>query len=97
MVYSTLSVHSEATQHQQPQRTVLQSTSKNVATNESRMFLFDKIFLYLSSMNINLLEPSLFAFTSWTYRPPPTPPTVRRPYLYRPDYRPAGAYGHKRM
>lgn len=38
----------------------------------------------------------MFAFTSWHYRHPPTPPTVKRPYLFRPDHRPTGATGHKR-
>ncbi|CAF2964306.1 unnamed protein product [Rotaria sp. Silwood2] len=40
-------------------------------------------------------QSPLFAFTSWAYQRPPTPPMIKRPYLYKPDYRPSGVHGHK--
>ncbi|CAF0909783.1 unnamed protein product [Rotaria sordida] len=40
-------------------------------------------------------QSPLFTFTSWAYQRPPTPPIVKRPYLYKPDYRPSGIHGHK--
>ncbi|CAF3362122.1 unnamed protein product [Rotaria sp. Silwood1] len=40
-------------------------------------------------------QSPLLAFTSWAYQRPPTPPMIKRPYLYKPDYRPSGVHGHK--
>jgi hypothetical protein len=52
--------------------------------------------MFFSFIILRKLGSPLFSFTSWGYQHPPTPPIVKRPYLFRPDHRPAGASGYKR-
>ncbi len=91
VLHSSLSTHSEAAQ--QP-RTISHANPKPRPVGESRMLSFDLFFFYLSFQQI---ESPLFGFTTWTYQRRPSPPTVKRPYLFRPDYRPSGAHGYKRI
>ncbi len=52
---------------------------------------------FYSNHSFKNLEAPVLAFTSWTYQRPQSPAMTKQPYLFRPDYRPTGAYGHKRM
>lgn len=74
--------------------TVSHSPNKLRTMNEPRKFpKYLSIFPNALSFRI---ESNPFSITTWAYQRPPSPPTLKRPYLYRPDYRPPGAHGHKR-
>ncbi|CAF4339793.1 unnamed protein product [Rotaria socialis] len=81
VLQSTLSMHSEAIPTQQQQQQQQQPRTRAYSNSKTRLGAESQL--------------PLFAFTSWAYQQPRTPPVVKRPYLYKPDYRPSGAHGSK--